>query len=75
MENEQDMPFQCEGGCALYFFISVHYDFEASALQLLLFWLFTLNFYRFWDNTFVAFEIVQNEWEMSKIWLLEVNGV
>jgi hypothetical protein len=23
--------------------------------------------YRFWDSTLVAFEIVQNEWEMSKI--------
>jgi hypothetical protein len=29
MENEQDMPFQSEGGCALVFFISVWYDFEA----------------------------------------------
>jgi hypothetical protein len=49
------------------FLISVHYDFEASAFHLI-FWLFTLNkFYRFWYNTFVAFEIVQNEWEMSKI--------
>jgi hypothetical protein len=29
---------------------------------------FTFNkFYRFWDNTFVAFEIAQNEWKMSKI--------
>jgi hypothetical protein len=28
MENEQDMPFQREGGCALDFFISVQYDFE-----------------------------------------------
>jgi hypothetical protein len=55
-------------GCALNFFISVQYDFEASTLQLLFFWLFTLNkFYRFWNSAFVAFEIVQNEWEMSKI--------
>jgi hypothetical protein len=29
MENEQDMPFQSEGGCAFDFFISVLYDFEA----------------------------------------------
>jgi hypothetical protein len=29
MENEQDMPFQGEEGCALDFFISVWYDFEA----------------------------------------------
>jgi hypothetical protein len=29
MENEQDMPFQSEGGCALEFFINVQYDFEA----------------------------------------------
>ncbi len=59
MENEQDMPFQSEGGCALDFFISVQYDFEASTLQLLFFWLFTLSkFYRFWDSAFVAFEIV-----------------
>jgi hypothetical protein len=29
MENEQDMPFQSEGGCALNFFINVQYDFEA----------------------------------------------
>jgi hypothetical protein len=29
MENEQDMPFQSEGGCALDFFMSVQYDFEA----------------------------------------------
>jgi hypothetical protein len=29
MENEQDMPFQSEMGCALIFFISVQYDFEA----------------------------------------------
>jgi hypothetical protein len=28
MENEQDMPFQSEGRCALDFFINVHYDFE-----------------------------------------------
>jgi hypothetical protein len=28
MENEQDMPFQSEGGCALDFFINVQYDFE-----------------------------------------------
>jgi len=32
MENEQDMPFQSEGGCALDYFINVQYDFEASAL-------------------------------------------
>jgi len=60
------MPFQSEGGFALDFFISVQYDFEALALQL--FWLFTLNkFYKFWDSAFVAFEIIQNEWEMSRI--------
>jgi len=48
MQNEQDMPFQSEGGCALDFFINVHYDFEASAFQLFFFLLFTLNFfYRF----------------------------
>ncbi len=29
MENEQDMPFQSEGGYALDFFINVQYDFEA----------------------------------------------
>jgi hypothetical protein len=29
MENEQDMPFQNEGGCVLDFFINVEYDFEA----------------------------------------------
>jgi hypothetical protein len=29
MENEQDMPFQSERGCALDFFINVQYDFEA----------------------------------------------
>ncbi len=29
MENEQDMPFQNEGGYALDFFTSVQYDFEA----------------------------------------------
>jgi hypothetical protein len=29
MENEQDMPFQNEGVCALVFSISVSYDFEA----------------------------------------------
>jgi hypothetical protein len=28
MENEQDMPFQNEGGCVFDFFISVWYDFE-----------------------------------------------
>jgi len=62
------MPFQSEGGCALDFFINVQYDFEASALQLLFFLLFTLNmFYRFWHSAFVAFEIIQNEWKMSKI--------
>jgi hypothetical protein len=32
MENEQDMPFQSEGGCVLDLFISVQYDFEALAL-------------------------------------------
>ncbi len=63
MENEQDMAFQNEGGCALDFFISVQYDFEALVPELLFSWLFTLNkFYRFWDSAFVAFEIVQNEW-------------
>jgi hypothetical protein len=68
MENEQDMPFQNEGGHALDFFINVYYDFETSAFQLLFFLLFTFNkFYRFWDSTFVAFEIVQNEWKLSKI--------
>jgi hypothetical protein len=41
MENEQYMPFQSEGGCALEFFINVQFDFEASALQLLFFLLFT----------------------------------
>jgi hypothetical protein len=35
MEDEQDMPFQSEGGCALDFLISVHYDFEASAFHLI----------------------------------------
>jgi hypothetical protein len=29
MENEQNMPFQSEGGWTLDFFISVEYDFEA----------------------------------------------
>jgi hypothetical protein len=29
MENEQDMPFQGEGGYVLNFFINVQYDFEA----------------------------------------------
>jgi hypothetical protein len=29
MENEQDMPFQSEGGRAVDFFVSVQYDFEA----------------------------------------------
>jgi hypothetical protein len=29
MENEQDMMFQSEGGCALVFSISVWNDFEA----------------------------------------------
>ncbi len=29
MKNEEDMPFQSEGGCALGFFINVQYDFEA----------------------------------------------
>jgi hypothetical protein len=38
MENEQDMPFQSEGGCDLDFFISVQYDFEALALQLFFFY-------------------------------------
>ncbi len=62
------MPFQSERGCALDFFINVQYDFEASALQLFFSLLFILNiFYRFWDGAFVDFEIVQNEWEMSKI--------
>ncbi len=68
MDNEQDMPFWSEGGCALDFFISVQYDFEASTLQLLFLLFFTLNkFYRFWNSAFVAFKIVQNEWKMSKI--------
>ncbi len=67
MENEQNMPFQSEGGHALDFFINVQYDFEASALQLLFFWLFILNkFYRFWHSAFVAFEIVQNEWKWAR---------
>jgi hypothetical protein len=49
------------------FFINVQYDFEASALQLLFFWLFILNkFYRFWHSAFVAFEIVQNEWKWAR---------
>jgi hypothetical protein len=48
-------------------FFCVQYDFEASVLQLLFFWLFNLNkFYRFWDSAFIAFKIVQNKWEMSK---------
>jgi hypothetical protein len=29
MENEQDVPFQSEGGSTLVFFISIWYDFEA----------------------------------------------
>jgi hypothetical protein len=62
------MPFQSEGGCVLDFFISVQYDFEASTFQLFLFLICTLNkFYRFWDSACVAFEIVQNEWELNKI--------
>ncbi len=74
MENEQDMPFQSEGGCVLDFFINVQYDLKLKFFNYY-FWLFTLNkFYKFWDSTFVAFEVVQNEWEMSKIWLLEVKG-
>jgi hypothetical protein len=32
MENEQHMFFQNERACALDFFISVQYGFEASAL-------------------------------------------
>jgi hypothetical protein len=68
MENEQDMPFQSEGGCVLDFFINVQYDFETYAFQLLFFLFFTLNkFYKFWESAFVAFEIVQNEWKTSKI--------
>jgi len=35
------MPFQSEGGCALDFFISVLYDFEASTLQ---FYFLTFHF-------------------------------
>jgi hypothetical protein len=55
-------------GLCLDFFMCVQYDFEASSLQLLFFWFFTLKkFYRFWDSAFVAFEIVQNEWERNKI--------
>ncbi len=65
MENEQDMPFQSEGGCALDFFINVQYDFEVSVLQL--FFFIVNKFYRFWDNTFIAFEIIQNEWKVNKI--------
>jgi hypothetical protein len=38
MENEQDMPFQGEGGYALDFFISVQYDFEALNFQQLSFY-------------------------------------
>jgi len=37
MENEQNMPFQSEGGYALDFFISIQYDFEALAFQQLFF--------------------------------------
>jgi len=56
MENQQDMPFQSEGGCDLNFFINVHYDFEALVLQLWFFLKFILNkLYRFWDSAFVAF--------------------
>jgi hypothetical protein len=33
MENEQNMPFQSEGGCALDYFISVQHDSKASILQ------------------------------------------
>jgi hypothetical protein len=40
MENEQNMPFQSEGGCALDFFISVQYDFQALAPQIYIFRLF-----------------------------------
>jgi hypothetical protein len=29
MKNEQNMPFQSEGGCALDFFKNVQYEFEA----------------------------------------------
>jgi hypothetical protein len=29
MENEQNMPFQSEGGCVLDIFKNVQYDFEA----------------------------------------------
>jgi hypothetical protein len=29
MENEQNMPFPSERGCALDFFKNVQYDFEA----------------------------------------------
>jgi hypothetical protein len=38
MENEQDMPFQSEGGYVLDFFLSVQYDFETLALQLFFFY-------------------------------------
>jgi hypothetical protein len=61
-------PFKVKGVVLWIFFISVQYDFEALALQLSFFLFFTFNkFYKFGDNAFVAFEIVQNEWEMSKI--------
>jgi hypothetical protein len=43
MGNEQDMPFQSEGRCALDFFINVQYDFEALALQLFIFLTFHLK--------------------------------
>jgi hypothetical protein len=68
MENEQNMPFQSEGGCPLNFFINVQYDLKLQLFNYCFFLLFTLKFfYRFWYNAFVAFEIVQNEWEMNKI--------
>jgi hypothetical protein len=68
MENEQDLPFQSEEGCALDFFHQCSIWFWNLSSSTIVFLLLTLNkFYRFWNNTFVAFEIVQNEWEMNKI--------
>jgi hypothetical protein len=61
MENEQNMPFQSEGGCVLDFSKMFSMILKPNLFNYFLKF-FTLNkFYRLWDSAVVAFEIIQNE--------------
>jgi hypothetical protein len=68
MENEQKYALLVKGVVLWIFSQVFSMILKMQLFNFFFFLLFILNnFYKFWDFTFVAFEIIQNEWEMNKI--------